>query len=123
MGCALKFWLACFLLLFVGAELIDWFSHLGAMGGGMEASGTWLVLGGMGLAAASNAAHLPKRGSQSASITENSTPEETITTAASSETSGKATAAQRNSVSDESSSIAAQSKEDSISFKVRLPWR
>lgn len=51
----MKFWLTCFVLLFTGAELFEWFSQLESW----QASGIWLVLGGMGLAAASNAAHLP----------------------------------------------------------------
>ena len=56
----MKFWLACFLLLFVGAELLEWVMHIAVMGDSVQASGSWLILGGMGLAAASNAKHLPK---------------------------------------------------------------
>ncbi|MFK8182388.1 MAG: hypothetical protein AB8B99_03375 [Phormidesmis sp.] len=94
----------------------------------MEASGTWLILGGMGLAAASNAAHLPKRNAQSAT-----TPATTIEQKANAEaddalaSSGKKepspAGVKRSESQDEPTSIAAQSKEDSISFKVRLPWR
>ncbi len=53
----MKIWLMCFGLLFVGAELFQWAIQL-KIG---QFSGGWLILGGMGLAAASNAAHFPQR--------------------------------------------------------------
>ncbi|MBE9063095.1 hypothetical protein [cf. Phormidesmis sp. LEGE 11477] len=44
------FWLAAFILLFVAVELFNWIAQVGDW----HASGVWLVLGGMGLAALSN---------------------------------------------------------------------
>lgn len=128
---ALKFWLACFLLLFVGAELLEWISHFGRV----DASGTWLILGGMGLAAASNMAHLSERhptnekGSDRMSVIEENSStavkpaaEESVARSASVEAQS-AGAQSTEAQSTEAQSIEAQSKEDSISFKVRLPWR
>ncbi|MGB3291924.1 MAG: hypothetical protein WBB01_02910 [Phormidesmis sp.] len=54
----MRLWLTCFGVLFVGAELFQWATQLGSW----PLSGTWLILGGVGLAAASNAAHLPQLG-------------------------------------------------------------
>ncbi len=51
----MRVWLTCFGVLFVGAELFQWVVQLDTW----HFSGAWLILGGMGLAAASNAAHLP----------------------------------------------------------------
>ncbi len=50
----MKFWLSAFVLLFVAVELFDWVTQLGSL----HDSGIWLLLGGMGLAALSNAKHL-----------------------------------------------------------------
>ena len=52
----MKFGLVCFGLLFIGAELWQWLAELGSQ----QPAGAVLILGGMGLAAVSNAAHLPK---------------------------------------------------------------
>ena len=46
----MRFWLSAFVLLFAIAELFDWIAQVGSW----QASGIWLVLGGMGLAAVSN---------------------------------------------------------------------
>ncbi len=46
----MKFWLSAFVMLFAAVELFDWI----VQAGGWHASGVWLVLGGMGLAAVSN---------------------------------------------------------------------
>ena len=109
--CAMKFWLSCFFLLFVAAELFEWAAQIG----GVQPHGAWLILGGMGLAAASNAAHLPKLSSsgEAEAIAENQPIE------------NQAEEPQKDSTSqpDKPTSVAEQSQEDSISFKVRLPWR
>lgn len=46
----MRFWLSAFVILFVAVELFDWIMQVGSW----QASGVWLVLGGMGLAAVSN---------------------------------------------------------------------
>ena len=104
----MKFWLTCFGLLFIGAELFQWFAELG----GDKLSSTWLILGGLGLAAVSNANHLPKL---TGTTTSNPATDE-----ASDRNPAKS---QLEEPSPSSPSVARQSSEDSISFKVRLPWR
>jgi hypothetical protein len=46
----MRFWLSAFVVLFAIAELFNWIAQVGSW----QASGIWLVLGGMGLAAVSN---------------------------------------------------------------------
>lgn len=50
---AMKLWLVCFLVLFFGAEAVQWFSHLPWMSG-VELSLPLTVMGGIVLAIASN---------------------------------------------------------------------
>lgn len=100
---AVKFWLACCVLLFLGAELFGWMAELGDV----QPSGAWLILGGIGLAAASNAAHLPKLGGGNRDE----------------DTAESPTEKEAQKPSTQPLSVAEQSAEDSISFKVRLPWR
>jgi hypothetical protein len=114
---AVKFWLTCCVLLFLGAELLGWVAELGSG----HPSGAWLILGGMGLAAASNAAHLPKLGSglgggvkRVANAAELPNP---------ADTDQSPTAKEEQKPLTQPLSVAEQSAEDSISFKVRLPWR
>ncbi len=52
----MRVWLSAFVVLFAIAELFEWLAGLGSW----QPTGVWLILGGMGLAALSNAAHLPK---------------------------------------------------------------
>ena len=142
--CALKFWLACFLLLFIGAELIEWLSHLNFVSDFVGASGTWLILSGMGLAAASNATHLPKLGQRETAKNEMMQKEtmqqkqalEEIPLLASKSAGNTSTQnAFAENVMNENThkksakqtarakpSLSEQSKADSISFKVRFPW-
>ena len=112
------------MLLFVSVELLDWGLQLGSL----QPVGYWTVLGGLGLAAASNAKHLPKLSGT--------------------ETKGDLTGVQGKSVAQSNGSqpkasplISEQSKaetaetvtkssgegvdrsDDSISFRVRWPWR
>jgi hypothetical protein len=116
-----KFGLSCFVLLFVGAELFDWATQLEVA----PLSGMGLVLGGLGLAAASNAAHLPqlKPSSDALETPQVSAFSEQPASTPAGRTSGKPSDSGASSSSSESPSIAEQSAEDSISFKVRLPWR
>ncbi|MEM9092859.1 MAG: hypothetical protein AAGC93_29545 [Cyanobacteria bacterium P01_F01_bin.53] len=120
----MKFWLACFVLLFAGAELFQWVAQLG------ELSGAWLVLGGMGLAAASNAKHLPMMGKHKAVPLKSKTEQvvqsqtasnESVTVADSLQTQPSPSTTETSSgpLQETSSSL---SDQDSISFKVRLPW-
>lgn len=68
--CVVKFWLSCFFLLFVCAELFEWIARLGSV----QLHGVWLILGGMCLAVASNASHLPRlSGSPDAEASEETT--------------------------------------------------
>lgn len=46
----MRFWLAAFIVLFAAVELLNWITQVSSW----HASGVWLVLGGMGLAAVSN---------------------------------------------------------------------
>ena len=107
----MKFWLSCFFLLFVAAELFAWVAQIGSV----QPHGVWLILGGMGLAAASNAAHLPKLSSS----------RETKAIAKSPPIESQVEEPQSNPIPQPNvpASVAEQSQEDSISFKVRLPWR
>ncbi|MEO1395172.1 MAG: hypothetical protein AAFV90_19905 [Cyanobacteria bacterium J06634_5] len=125
----MKFWLVCFVVLFAGAELFDWVMQ--ASGG--ELSGAWWVLGGMGLAAASNAKHLTAIGADSTPSIEQSDEHSSERSAvkqpvassplqpldrneiAVKETTNSETTATTNSTEDTRA-------EDTISFKVRLPW-
>lgn len=111
----MKFWLTCFGLLFIGAELFQWFAELG----GGKLSGVWLILGGMGLAAASNAAHLPKL----AKLTNSTVSDATAPDKASDHLAQSQPKERLKKPITEPLSVAQQSAEDSISFKVRLPWR
>ena len=104
----------------MGAELLEWVAHLG-MAGGMEASGMWLILGGMGLAAASNSAHLPKL--TQSNTTDDCATQEAERAAENSAANPKETTPTGNVGPSQSASITEQSQDDSISFKVRLPWR
>ncbi len=112
----MKFWLSCFFLLFVAAELFEWAAQIGSI----QPHGAWLILGGMGLAAASNAAHLPNlsRSGETEAIAENQPIENR-------HIENQADEPQKELVTQPSKpvSVAEQSQEDSISFKVRLPWR
>ncbi|MEL7349976.1 MAG: hypothetical protein AAF171_00495 [Cyanobacteria bacterium P01_A01_bin.116] len=129
----MKFWLVCFVVLFAGAELFDWVMQ--ASGG--ELSGAWWVLGGMGLAAASNAKHLTAIGADSAPSIEQST--EQSDEHSSDEHSSERSAVKqpvaspplqpldRNEISvkettNSEATATTNSTEDTISFKVRLPW-
>lgn len=112
----MKFWLMCFGVLFIGAELFQWFAELG----GGKLSGVWLILGGMGLAAASNAAHLPKL---TAKLISSTTSNATTPDKASDHLAQSQPKEHLKETIPEPPSVAQQSAEDSISFKVRLPWR
>lgn len=54
----MKLWLVCFLILFFGAEAVQWFGHLPWVSS-VELSLPLTVLGGIGLAIASNYRNWP----------------------------------------------------------------
>ncbi|MGI8934530.1 MAG: hypothetical protein ACR2FS_10700 [Phormidesmis sp.] len=109
---AMKFWLVCFGLLFMGAELWQWLAELGSK----QPSGAVLILGGIGLAAVSNAAHLPKlKGAEDDSASHLSS---TIPAADASADQPTARQPKPDPALNE-----AQSERGSISFKVRFPFR
>lgn len=118
----MKFWLTCFGLLFVGAELLQWVAELGSG----QPDSVWLVLGGLGLAAVSNASHLPKLVSK-AKADAVATDETDISEAKKNQSSealrGDRAQNEPTLTQQKPLSVAQQSSEDSISFKVRLPWR
>lgn len=99
----MRVWLVGFVLLFVSVELLEWVAQLGSS----QPGSYWVVLGGLGLAAASNAKHLPKLG-KSAS-------QEKL------ESSDVPGSVQTNSVDEVEKSV--DRSGDSISFRVRSPWR
>ncbi len=107
---AMKFWLVCFGLLFVGAELLQWLAELGR-----QPSGAVLILGGMGLAVVSNAAHLPKlKGAEE----DSSDPLSSASPVADSPASQSITRPDTNPALN-----AAQPERESISFKIRFPFK
>jgi hypothetical protein len=123
----MKFWLACFGLLFVGAELFQWMVQLS-----WQFSGSGLILGGMGLALASNAAHLPKSAAVDKAASASSPGAEAIAAhqtvtqqTVTQQTVTQQTVTQQTAQSSRPLDQAAPnpSNQDSISFKVRLPWR
>ena len=93
----MRIWLVGFVLLFVGVELFEWVAQLDIS----QAGGYWVVLGGLGLAAASNAKHLP--GLSGGQTKQMETSEEP---------------AMR-----EKKEKGVDRSDDSISFRVRSPWR
>lgn len=106
---AMKFWLVCFGLLFVGAELLQWFAELGSR----QPSGAVLILGGMGLAAVSNAAHLPKMKGAEEDLSDN----------LSGATAADCAVGQSEQSDTDPALSETQSERRSISFKVRFPFR
>lgn len=57
----MKLWLVCFLILFFGAEAVQWFSHLPWVSS-VELSLPLTIVGGIGLAIASNYRNWPTFG-------------------------------------------------------------
>lgn len=111
---AMKFWLVCFGLLFVGAELLQWFAELGSR----QPSGAVLILGGMGLAAVSNAAHLPKMKGAEEALSGN------LSGNLSGATAAADCAVGQSEQSDTDPALSdTQPDRRSISFKVRFPFR
>ena len=109
----MRLWLTCFGVLFVGAELFQWMMQLG----NWQVSGAWLILGGVGLAAASNAAHLPQLGASDLGKSEPKLSSEGVRAGAI--TGPDKTAAPNKATPTPVSSPCAEP--DSISFKVRSP--
>ena len=114
----MRVWLAAFVLLFAAIELFEWITQLGSW----QPTGVWLILGGMGLAALSNANHLPKLDSTADSTSEQSN-EKTAKKKAEAQnaTSANEPVALRSAAQGEkiAPQAADESDKDSISFKVR----
>ena len=103
----MKVWLTCFGILFVGAELFQWVMQLDSW----HFSGAWLVLGGMGLAVASNRTHLPHL-----STSDVSEPESAPTPG-----SGEPGRVIAQDSVEQTSTSAHRAEQASISFRVRSP--
>ncbi|MEM9149873.1 MAG: hypothetical protein AAGB19_05405 [Cyanobacteria bacterium P01_F01_bin.3] len=106
----MRFWLAAFVVLFAAVELFEWVTQLGSL----QPTGIWLVLGGMGLAALSNASHWLRMTDASASDESVKCMEQSTVADA-----GDAIAQVSAANSQKAGSLADQSAQDSISFKVR----
>ncbi len=109
-----------FVLLFVGVELLDWVLQLG----NSQPVGYWTVLGGLGLAAASNARHLPKLSKFEAKG--NLADEQGTSTEPPIVSQPKADPPEpkpSNAETANKRSGKGIDRDDSISFRVRLPWR
>lgn len=112
----MNFWLACFVLIFAAVELFQWFMQLGSW----QASGPWLIVGGLALAAASNASHFATSSQQedlpsTGQTQEDKPPQgtELAPTPLAPTVPPSAPQAQR----------VGRDGQDSISFKVRSPWK
>lgn len=125
----MRVWLAAFVLLFAIIELFEWFAQLGSW----QPTGMWLILGGMGLAALSNASQLSATHSAASnSITSNSIQDDSTTETQQSNAqptakqqkatpSKQAVAPQISETKSQkvATSLTDGSDKDSISFKVR----
>ncbi|MEL6556310.1 MAG: hypothetical protein AAFQ63_23075 [Cyanobacteria bacterium J06621_11] len=120
----MRVWLAAFVLLFAIIELFEWFAQLGSW----QPTGMWLILGGMGLAALSNASQLSATNSAASnSIKGDSTIETQQSNAQPVAKQQKATPSKQAvapQISETKSqkvaaSLTDESDKDSISFKVR----
>ena len=110
-----RVWLIGFVLLFIGVETLEWLFRLGG------SDGYWVMLGGLGLAAASNAKHLPKLSESQANADLSKSKQ-----VADSKQAGDKTANPRNAeniVNKRTEDNNTDRSDDSISFRVRLPWR
>ena len=103
----MRVWLTCFGILFVGAELFQWVIQLDSW----HFSGAWLVLGGMGLAVASNRTHLPHLGGSNVREFESAPAPD----------SGEAGQAAAQDGAEQTATSARRAKQSSISFRVRSP--
>lgn len=94
-----------------------------------QPGGYWAMLGGLGLAAASNYKHLPRRGEGLAETATDQTHEVAETSSASNQPAQKIDIPEIDIPERDSSVIESATEkkidrsEDSISFRVRLPWR
>ena len=108
-----RVWLIGFVLLFVGVETLDWLFQLGG------SDGYWVMLGGLGLAAASNAKHLPKLGETRADAGQIDA--ESFEVGQSKRNAEKTV--NKSTANKTTTDKNTERSEDSISFRVRLPWR
>ncbi len=112
----MRVWLAGFVVLFVGVELFEWFAQLGSV----QASGMGLILGGMGLAAASNAGRWQKPISGKGES--NKQPDLKAATPEIKPIEIKSPKINLPEIKSPEPAVVDRSQ-DSISFKVRWPWR
>ncbi|PZO20068.1 MAG: hypothetical protein DCF25_07300 [Leptolyngbya foveolarum] len=112
----IRVWLIGFVLLFVSVELLDWVLQMGSS----QPVGYWTVLGGLGLAAASNAKRLPKL---SGSETKSDLTDASGKSVSQPKASPLAPEQSNAKTVNKSSKQAVDRSDDSISFRVRLPWR
>ena len=100
----MRVWLASFVLVFAAIELFQWIKQLG----GFHPTGVGLILCGLGLAAISNAGHMT---SNTGAIEGEEALAESETLPAVEQTAPPA------------EPVPTDRSQDSISFKVRSPWR
>ncbi|MEM9948595.1 MAG: hypothetical protein AAF810_21375 [Cyanobacteria bacterium P01_D01_bin.36] len=108
----MRVWFTAFVVLFVAIELLDWIGQMGSV----QPSGIWLLLGGMGLAVLSNAAHWPKNSATKAQTNAQSkTDHAEASTADADAPVAEVSAGKRQKIEP----LVDRSTKDSISFKVR----
>lgn len=108
-----------FVLLFVSVELLDWMLQLGSS----QPVGYWTVLGGLGLAAASNAKHLPKLDEAETKRDLTDVPSKSVAQPKTSPSMAAPSNAETVKQNLEKSVEGIDRSDDSISFRVRWPWR
>ena len=114
-----RVWLIGFVLLFIGVETLEWLFRLGG------SDGYWVMLGGLGLAAASNAKHLPKLGDTQANADLSDSKQVADFQQVSAKTSNLEQPQRNaeNAANQRTEDKNIDRSEDSISFRIRLPWR
>ncbi len=112
---SIRVWLSVFVMLFAIAELFEWLAELGSW----QPTGVWLILGGMGLAALSNAARLPKISVSETLATEAGAKGGGPAKQPSADAAQKATGSNQPVAQVSAASTDASINSDSISFKVR----
>lgn len=104
----MRVWLASFVLMFAAVELFQWAKQLG----GFHPTGLGLIVCGLGLAAVSNVGHIAG-GAEPAELAEGEP----------SEPPAAQTTKEESASPSSSSAEPTDRSQDSISFKVRSPWR
>ena len=107
----MRVWLASFVLVFAAVELFQWVKQVG----GFHPTGLGLILCGLGLAAISNAGRIAAGSTGSAELVEGELAEGEALQAVDLQAVEPSASATESAPIDRS--------QDSISFKVRSPWR